>query len=305
MSLLQVPLELRQSRCALVLAGAVGQGAFDAGVLYELVRRGIRPQTVVATSSGALNGLMLAAGMARGEPRAAMSMLRQLWLEEASFPRLLRRSVSVRGIWARRGLLHAGHLLDLMRRYAPPAELPRRDFRFGCVMAPLAGRPCMVNRAPHRSFEHVAMFGAADFTQGSIERVYRAVAASAAFPLLFEPVHVDGVGPCIDGGTVNNTPLALVAGCDVVLVCSSYPPNAAPDATAGGIRLVETIADMIIHERLLRDLGHLDKLAHVIEIRPEERLPGGAFGSLLDRRLRQSFLEMGQRAARKMWERCS
>jgi len=34
-----------------------------------------------------------------------------------------------------------------------------------------------------------------------------AATASAGLPIVFAPVTVDGLGPCIDGGTVNNTPM--------------------------------------------------------------------------------------------------
>jgi predicted acylesterase/phospholipase RssA len=43
--------------CALILPGAVAKGAYEAGAIEELTHREIRIDRIVATSSGALNGV--------------------------------------------------------------------------------------------------------------------------------------------------------------------------------------------------------------------------------------------------------
>jgi hypothetical protein len=56
------------------------------------------------------------------------------------------------------------------------------------------------------TFEEVVAFSAETFdTRQGRANVARAALASAAFPVLYEPVEVRGVGPCVDGGVVNNT----------------------------------------------------------------------------------------------------
>ncbi len=96
-----------------------------------------------------------------------------------------------------------------------------------------------------------------------------------------------------------------------------------------GVSLVTHLADVLIQERLFRDLREADyvntalarlhaafphaddraraldalgwtgrKLIEVIEIRPPAPLEGGAFDGLFSRRLRSSYVDAGERAAR-------
>ena len=76
--------------------------------------------------------------------------------------------------------------------------------------------------------------------------MFQAAAASAAFPFAFEPVTLQEVGPCVDGGIVNNTPIGEAIDQDpeagIVYVISADPADMLlkqSDAAAlGGLDLV-------------------------------------------------------------------
>src|SRR5262249_5578865 len=102
----------------------------------------------------------------------------------------------------------------------------------------------------------------ADFaTAAALERMFDAVTASAAFPLVFSPVGVDDLGPCVDGGAVNNTPVkwALESPTGgrvdaIVVVAPSVEWRVEPPAGLHGTGLAAHLASMLIDERLYRDL---------------------------------------------------
>src|SRR3954467_5945585 len=78
---------------AFVLSGGGNRGALQSGALKALLERGIFPNLIVATSVGALNGVMLAAdptvaGARRRAPSPAVAGARRL---AASWP-LIRRA---------------------------------------------------------------------------------------------------------------------------------------------------------------------------------------------------------------------
>jgi predicted acylesterase/phospholipase RssA len=176
--------------------------------------------------------------------------------------------------------------------------------------------------------------------------VFTAATASAAFPFVFAPVQVDARGPCVDGGIVNNTPIkeAIDANpeVDVVYVIAADPANMeippAGAAKLGGIHLGLRLAEMLIDERLVRDLAEakavngwldvLDRLQRenkidaatrgeiikglyprrrpdtfrkvaIIEIRPEKALEGTAFSAFFKAALRRSYIEDGWSAAER------
>jgi hypothetical protein len=98
-------------------------------------------------------------------------------------------------------------------------------------------------------------------SQDGLERVFVATAASAAMPVLFTPVEVPGLGPCIDGGLLNNTPILAAFGpdpdedLDAVLVVSPTPAHLAPPPQQHrGLRLLAHELDMVFAELIYQDL---------------------------------------------------
>jgi len=64
---------------ALAIQGGGAHGAFAWGVLDRLLEDGVRPERICGVSSGALCGVAVAQGLARGGPEAAREALSNLW----------------------------------------------------------------------------------------------------------------------------------------------------------------------------------------------------------------------------------
>jgi len=180
---------------AFVLGGGGLLGAHEVGMLRALAGAGVRPDLVVGTSIGALNGVLVAA-----DPAGAADRLSRMWQGEE-----LRAAFSEK-LWGRAiRLLRSGthlHSLEPLRRVLAGA-LPGTDFSdlelpFQCVAASIEG-------ASARWF--------------SAGPVVPAVMASCAVPGLLPPVEVDGVH-YVDGGLVDSIPVgrARALGADVIYV---------------------------------------------------------------------------------------
>ncbi|MFB9235375.1 patatin-like phospholipase family protein [Plantactinospora siamensis] len=169
---------------AFVLGGGGVLGAVEVGMLRALLRTGIRPDLVVGTSIGAVNGALVAA-----DPREEVTdRLVRLWSSpEASevygdsVARQLRR-------FAARTHLHSP---------VPLRRLLERELGVGRTFAELAVpfRCCAANI--ERAAEHW-------FDRGP---VVDAVLASASVPGLLPPMEIDG-SHYIDGGIVNSIPIS-------------------------------------------------------------------------------------------------
>src|SRR5205823_4073602 len=80
--------------------------------------------------------------------------------------------------------------------------------RLHILVAPLRGIEVTIGPLPATTYASAVTFRDDDFdTRGGLEEVFTAATASAAFPGIFTPVDVPGLGPCVDGGLVDGTPL--------------------------------------------------------------------------------------------------
>ena len=325
---------------ALILAGGVAKGAFAAGVTSVLLGpegkagANVDVRSVVGASSGALNAAYAAAVLHAGTEEQEIARLRPLWLEE-SFGRVFEPSLT--GVLELRGASNEDKVLDLLRANIVPRP-GLRTIELRLVVANLAGTVAMVGGAPATTFESVLLFGPDTFEDAArLETMFRSVTASAAFPGAFVPVSLEIDGrtvECIDGGAVNNTPLQYAlqssAEIDRVFVVSPQPRVSASNPRAlQGVALVTHLAEMLIEERLFRDLQEAyainDSLARletvvpdpavraqvveavgwggrrpitIVEIRPETDLPGGMFDGFFSRDLREAYVRSGEEAAR-------
>jgi NTE family protein len=169
-------------RVAWVLGGGGVHGAVEVGMIRALVERGVRPDVVLGTSIGALNGALYAA-----DPATAVARLTDLWEHvdrgnpfEAS---LLEQASTM----ARTGThLHGNHRL----RRLLLEQLPMRTFEqlavpFACVAAG-------IERGGARWFDHGDLIGP--------------LLATTAVPGLLPPVELDGEH-FLDGGLVDSIPV--------------------------------------------------------------------------------------------------
>lgn len=318
-------------RTAVVLAGGVAKGAFEAGALDVIVARGVSICQVVGASSGALNATMIAAAVRAGREADATARLLTLWREDADWMKVFH--VSWRDVLEGRGLSDSQKILELLRREIPRiATAAVSAIGLRIVVGALQGVLSSIGAEPATTFEGVVPFeGEAFDDEESRERIYTAAAASAAFPVVFQPIHVPGLGECVDGGVVNDTPvrLATESGADRVIVITPYPAVYHREGLPRGLDFAAHLVDALIHERLFRDLretdrinGHIAALAaleadgvltaaqraavqqildvrrlEVVTIRPAEELPGNVFAGFLHRELREQYIAAGQAAA--------
>src|SRR3954465_5709095 len=181
---------------AFVLGGGGVLGAAEVGMLQALLEHDVRPDLVVGTSVGAINGALVAADPAP----SAVDRLRGVWEELAS------KGVFAGSVLARMGTLvrtrthlHPREpLRDLLTAHLPVRTFAELAVPFQCVAA-------SIERAAERWFTDGALIDA--------------VLASCAVPGLLPPVEVDGEH-YLDGGLVHSLPVgrAVALGADTIYV---------------------------------------------------------------------------------------
>jgi NTE family protein len=178
-----------KGRVAFVLGGGGVLGAVEVGMLRALFRAGIRPDLVIGTSIGAVNGALVAA-----DPTEAVTdRLVRLWASpEASevygdsVARQLRR-------FAARTHLHSPR---------PLRRLLESELGEGTTFAELKVPFRCCAASIERAAEHW-------FHSGP---VVEAVLASASVPGLLPPAQIDGEH-FVDGGIVNSIPIGEAVEC--------------------------------------------------------------------------------------------
>lgn len=320
-------------RIAVVLAGAVAKGAFEAGALHSLARADVQIVRIVGASSGALNGTMLAAAVRSREVMAGTQRLVELWRDRAEWNAVFHARFS------RAGISDNARIIELLRSEIAPGPA-NAEVNLRLLVAPLFGVPGTIGTRPATTYEAVRDFSSEDFTtEAGLDRIFVAATASSAFPFVFAPVEVEPIGPCVDGGAVNNTPVkhALEGSVGgeidaIVVIATTVEDRRQPPAELHGMELASHLGGMLIGERLYRDLreteevnaslANLDALVadgtltaaqhervraalgwtdrkqvRVIQIRPTAELPGSSFAGFFDPALRSRYLDEGARRA--------
>jgi NTE family protein len=180
---------------AFVLGGGGLLGAVEVGMLNALFEADVRPDLILGTSVGALNGALVAADPGPG----VIERLVRLW-QSAVTTRDVYGEGAVRQV--RRAVRTGTHLHSsepLRQRLAQ--ELG--DLSFVELAVPFQCCAASIERAA----EHW-------FTTG---RVVDAVMASAAVPGLLSPAEVDGEH-YLDGGIVNSVPVGRAVECGATRV---------------------------------------------------------------------------------------
>jgi len=289
------------------------KGAFSAGVLSVLsdpdtkARHGIDVTRIVGASSGALNGVFYATAIRDGTEAAAAQQLAQLWLDDATLRGAL--DFSLHDLLHGLGVSNSDKVLGVLREHIRPAS-GRQPIQLRVIVTNATGETIDVAGSPATSFEHVVDATDADFdTAESLERIFTAVAASAALPGIFAPVPIEIDGRTVqgfDGGIVDDAPLgrALEGAPEIarVFVCAPYPRVRTEPADLHGLALAGHIFDLLVQERLIRDLQRVASTypaVQVVEIRPEADLPGHAFSGFTSIDLRRQYVQSGVDAARR------
>jgi predicted acylesterase/phospholipase RssA len=317
---------------ALILPGAVTRGAYEAGVISVLAEQNVKIDRIVATSSGALNGLAFAAGIRSGRKVEMANLLVRSWRERGGWRSTL--SMNPLSLLAGRGLSDQSGLLSLMRTLIKPCEsVEKFPVELWLILTPLNGVVSHIGRRPATSYEAILKFRDEDFdTQESLEKIFKVVAAACSFPGLFETVDIEGLGPCVDGGAVNNAPIGYAlseSNIKRILIPVPFPSVMKPGAWKKGLSLLNHLIQILINERLYRDLKQtqaindrikaLEKLVHngilsadqlqavesalgmrkieLTQIRPGEALKQSPFAGFFSENERDLLIEEGRHAA--------
>ena len=276
----------------LVLAGGGARGAYEAGVLAELLpwleERGERPTVLVGTSVGALTAAFLAS-VAHRPAREAVEQLLARWgavtqarvirpiLRHQSPRTLLRYLGEVAGMPAVRleSFLDASPLRRTVSEWLD-WEPVGANLEAGCldalaVVATSARTERAVVFVQAREDTPVREATLVDYMREPLGDEH--VLASAAIPVFFSSVRV-GREPdadwFFDGGIRLNAPIkpALDLGVDRVVVVATHAPFRRPEQeTAGGERGTPDFADGMLElvqaalvDPLIQDLRNLGKI---------------------------------------------
>ncbi|WP_062208218.1 patatin-like phospholipase family protein [Demequina oxidasica] len=181
----------------LVLGGGGVRGAVEVGMVRALFEAGVKPDVIVGTSIGAING----AAVAANPTPSVVETMEAAWSSPAagaiygeSWTRQLRRLAR-----SRTHLNDPGPLRDLI------AQVVGADARFEDLAVPLAVCAASIERAAETWFDSGPIMDA--------------VLASASVPAALPPTVIEGEH-YIDGGVVNSIPLgeAISRGADEVYV---------------------------------------------------------------------------------------
>jgi NTE family protein len=260
---------------SLALQGGGAHGAFTWGVLDQLLDDGrIDVEGISGASAGAVNAVMLADGLNRGGPDEARQRLADFW-----------RAVSV-----------DGHLGDLQRgvveRLFP--FVPREGLWLGAMsrlLSPYDLNPLNINPLKElierfvdfeaiRRDRGLELFISVTNVQTGELRVFtraeitaEVVMASAALPLLFRAVEIDGV-PYWDGGYSGNpvvTPFLRATVTEDVLLVQIIPRQRREVPTRTR-EIISRVNEISFNASLLSELRGVAFVNRLID---EGRLPRG------------------------------
>ncbi len=217
---------------AFVLSGGAALGATQVGMLLALSEASVRPDLIVGTSVGAVNGAWIAG---RPDPEG-VSDLAQLW-----------RGLTREAVFPARPLLGLLGFVGRRRNLVPDTGLRgllADNLRFERLEA-----------APIPLHVIVTDVLTGDDVRLSAGDAVDAVLASAAIPAVFPPVHIDG-RDYVDGGVVNNTPIshAVALGADVVWVLSTGYACALSEPPRGALGMALHALTLTVNQRLALDV---------------------------------------------------
>ncbi len=262
---------------ALVLAGGGSFGAVQAGMLRALVAHGLRPDLVIGSSVGAINGAYFA-----GAPNVeGVARLEAVWRElrrGAVFPLAWRSVLGLRGDQGfvvnpagLRGLLEQHLGFDRLEQASLPLYVVATDLLDG-VAVPLSSGPAV-----------------------------DAVMASCAIPAVFPPVRIDGKF-LIDGAIASNTPVsvAIDLGARRVIVLPTGFACALEAPPRGAIASALHAITLLIAHQLVMELELYREQAEIITVPPLCPLSASPYdflhaGELIERAAAQTvrWLERG------------
>ena len=244
-----------ERRLALVLSGGGASGIVQVPFLEEITRRGIRPDLIVGSSVGAVNGAFLALHPDN------IDGLAQLWMQLRSTKLWHRNLLRIgRNLLSRGTSLYSNRFLrDLFRQHMTFDEVAATDIPLFIVTTSLSN-----------GCKRVIASG----------ELLAAVMASIAVPGLFPPVRLDGDW-CVDGGLSSGLDLetALSNGATHILAVD-LGVRPSPYQPRGLVDLLTRSMEIAVQERTKSEIDSFGSLAPTVVWRPGLRAE--SFGSFHD-----------------------
>lgn len=221
---------------AFVLSGGASLGSIQVGMLQAMAEAGIRPDLIVGTSVGALNG-----GWVASRPDVeGITALTDLWRSlsrTAVFPTSL--STGFLGfIGRRRSLVSDSGLRRLLKENLEFHTLEDAPIPLHVVVTDvLTGEDVPLSRGD----------------------AIDAITASAAVPAVLPPVTING-RDYMDGGVVNNTPLshAVALGATEIWVLPTGYACALTETPRGALAIALHAMTLAINQRLVADVNRFE-----------------------------------------------
>src|SRR3954467_2672679 len=223
----------KTSPVAFVLSGGASLGAIQVGMLRALYERGIKPDLIVATSVGAINGAFIAD---RPQTVDTADELAAIWRQGGR--------AQVFPLTPLRGLLgFLGSRPHLVPDSGLRRLLAKHVERKGLEELPIALHVVAVDV---RSGEELLLSGGP---------VVDAVMASAAIPAVLPPVDW-GDRELMDGGVANNTPIshAIELGAREIYVLPTGRACALEEPPGSALGMALHALSLLTHSRLIADI---------------------------------------------------
>ena len=232
---------------AFVLSGGASLGAIQVGMLRALYERSIKPDLIVATSVGAINGAFI-----------------------ASRPQTLETADELAAIWRQ---VRRGHVFPLN-----PLSGLLGFFGSRSHLVPDSGlRRLLASHVERERLEQLPIplhVVAVDVVSGdelllSSGPLVDAVMASAAIPAVLPPVGW-GDRELVDGGVANNTPIshAIELGAREIYVLPTGHSCALADPPGSALGMALHALSLLTHSRLIADIELHKSRAKLIVLPP-------------------------------------
>jgi NTE family protein len=234
-------------KTAFVLSGGASLGSIQAGMLQALYERHVKPDLIVATSAGALNGAFIAA---RPQTVTTAVELAEIWIELRRgqvFP--LNPVTGLLGFaGAREHLVPDSGLRDLIERHLTAERIEELAIPLHLVATDVCkGEEVRLSSGP----------------------LVDSILASAAIPGVLPNVRLHD-RDLMDGGVANNTPIshAVELGAERIYVLSTGMSCELDTPPHGAIGMVVHAINLLVHRRLLEDIARFQDEAELIVLPP-------------------------------------
>jgi NTE family protein len=237
----------RKSPVAFVLSGGASLGAIQVGMLRALYERDIKPDLIVATSVGAINGAFIAARPQNVETADELATIWRQVRRAQVFP-LSPLSGLLGFLGSRPHLVPDSGLRRLLAKHVERERLDELPIPLHVVTVDVvSGEELLLSSGP----------------------LVDAVMASAAIPAVLPPVAWED-RELMDGGVANNTPIshAIELGAREIYVLPTGHACALEDPPGSALGMALHALSLLTHSRLIADIQLHQTQANLIVLPP-------------------------------------